>query len=72
MLQKQRSEQETMQLLPLYTKVSCNNQLSFRRSLLCCKLARTIADYEGKITVTQAIMEEAQQLYLLPKDRHYH
>lgn len=71
-LQKQRSEQEIRRLLPLYTKISCNTQLSFRRSLLCCKLARTIADYEGKILVTQAIMQEAEQLYLLPKDRHYH
>lgn len=70
-IQALRSEQEIMHLLPLYTKVAAHTQHSFRRSLLCCKLARTIADFEGKHLVTQTIMEEAHQLYLLPKDRHY-
>lgn len=71
-MQMSRSEQEILSLLPLYTKVFRGSQQSFRRSYLCCKVARTIADFEGKESVTQAIMEKAQQLYLLPKDRHYH
>ncbi len=69
---RSRSEQEILGLLPLYTKVCHHTQQSFRRSLLCCKTAQAIADYEGKESVTQAIMEQSQQLYLLPKDRHYH
>jgi len=71
-LHMHRSEQEILGLLPLYTKVAGSTQQSFRRSYLCCKVARTIADFEGKESVTQAIMEEAMQLYLLPEDRHYH
>lgn len=66
-----RTETEIIRLLPLHTRLSRYREGSMRRALLCCKLAQTIADYHGKISVTQELMEQANSLYLLPRDRHY-
>ncbi|NLK06251.1 MAG: ATP-binding protein [Spirochaetales bacterium] len=67
----QRTDAQLIKLLPLHTRLSRYREGSMRRALLCCKLAQTIADYQGKTMVTQELMEQANSLYLLPRDRHY-
>jgi len=70
-MQSKRSDEELIRLLPLHTRLTRYREGSMRRALLCCKLAQTIADYHGKLSVTQELMELATSLYLLPRDRHY-
>jgi magnesium chelatase family protein len=67
----ERSETELSRLLPLHTRLCRYRKGSMRRALLCCKLAQTIADYQGKLSVTQELMEQANSMYVLPRDRHY-
>ncbi len=72
-LQSVRKQEGVAHLFPpRYSKVMAHTQRSLRRAKLCCTLAQVIADWEGKESVTQEIMEKAYSLYLLPKDRHYH
>ena len=71
-LQPKRKSEGFAHLFPRYSKVMDHTQRSLRRAKLCCTLAQVIADWEGKESVTQEIMEKAYSLYLLPKDRHYH
>lgn len=71
-LQSVRKQEGVAHLFPRYSKVMAHTQRSLRRAKLCCILAQVIADWEGKESVTQEMMEKAYSLYLLPKDRHYH
>ena len=67
-IQSRRSYQDILKLIPLYNKTTKIKTMSIRRAILCCKLARTIADFSGLDDVTADCMQKACSLYQLPVD----
>lgn len=71
-LQRTWTDEEPKRLLALYRRTVTETHTSLRRAILCCKLAKVIAAFSQEGVVTQEIMKQANTLYQLPKDRHYH